>query len=35
VFGIRPWEQRELLSGEELHGACDYIDRMNEAQKGE
>lgn len=32
-LGIRPWEQRELLTGEELLEACDWIDAQNEAAK--
>lgn len=32
VLGIRPWEQRELLSGAELLSACAYIDRLNERE---
>lgn len=29
VLGIRPWEQRELLTGAELLEACDFIDKVN------
>lgn len=33
MFGIRPWEQRDMLTGDELLAACDYIDEMNERMK--
>jgi len=33
VLNIRPWEQRELLTVEELQAAFDYVDRLNEKMK--
>lgn len=33
-LGIRPWEQRELLTGDELLEACEYIDAQMARENG-
>lgn len=33
MLGVRPWEQRELLTADELLAAFDYIDDLNDRAK--